>query len=62
TWLPGEIVVDRRTIPIQPDAAPGEVTLAVGLYTVENGRLPVTRDGAPQPNDQLPLATVMIRE
>jgi hypothetical protein len=61
TWLPGEIVVDERTIPIRPEAAVGEYTLAIGLYTPGDGvRLPVVVDGRAQPNDQLNLTTITL--
>lgn len=61
TWLPGEIVIDARTIPIRADAAAGEYTLVIGLYTPNDGvRLPVMVDGRPQPNDQLNLTTITL--
>ncbi len=58
TWLPGEIVIDERTIPIDADAAVGEYTLAIGLYTSGDGRVLVLVDGRSQPNNQLDLATI----
>ncbi len=61
TWLPGEIVIDKRTIPVRADAAAGEYTLAIGLYTPNDGvRLPVVVDGRSQPNDQLNLTTITL--
>jgi len=61
TWLPGEIVVDARTIPIHADAAAGEYSLAIGLYTPgDGGRLPVVVDGRSQPNDQLNLTSITL--
>jgi hypothetical protein len=61
TWLPDEIVIDERTIPIRDDAAAGEYTLAVGLYTPGDGiRLRVVVDGRSQPNDQLNLTTIAL--
>ncbi len=61
TWLPGEIVIDARTIPIHAEAAAGEYTLAIGLYTPGDGvRLPVLVDGRSQPNDQLNLTTITL--
>lgn len=61
TWLPGEIVIDERTIPIREDAAAGQYTLAIGLYIPGNGvRLPVLVDDRSQPNDQLNLTTITL--
>jgi 4-amino-4-deoxy-L-arabinose transferase-like glycosyltransferase len=61
TWLPGEIIVDRRTVPLRPDAADGVYSLLIGLYDATNGaRLPVFVDGEMRPNDQLRLTEVMI--
>jgi 4-amino-4-deoxy-L-arabinose transferase-like glycosyltransferase len=62
TWLPGEVIIDRRTIPLRPDLAEGTYELLVGLYTADNGqRLPVTLNDQPQANDQLLLTAVPIR-
>ncbi|MCB8946649.1 MAG: glycosyltransferase family 39 protein [Ardenticatenaceae bacterium] len=59
TWLPGEIVIDERAIPVHADAPTGQYTLAIGLYTASDGtRLPVVVDGVSQPNDQLNLTTI----
>jgi len=42
-WQPGEIIVEERTLDIPPDLAPGEYTLALAFYQVENGtRAPVS--------------------
>lgn len=60
-WLPGEVVIDRRTIPLQPNLTAGSYNLLVGLYKASNGqRLPVTLDGQPQANDQLLLTAVTL--
>ncbi len=61
SWLPGEIIADQRTIPIDGDAPTGAYTLYVGLYTAADGRrLPAFLDGRPQPDDRLPLASITI--
>jgi len=61
TWLPGEIVIDQRVIPIGSDAANGRYALIIGLYTHSDGqRLPVYVDGHPLANDQLVLTEVVI--
>jgi hypothetical protein len=44
-WLPGENVVDRYEIPVNPDAPPGNYRLLVGVYDPSTGaRLPVIDD------------------
>lgn len=57
-WAPGQVVEDRRTIPLPAEAALREgLTVAVGLYRLGDGsRLPVTTTaGARVPNDQIIL-------
>lgn len=61
SWLPGEVVVETRDVPIWETAENGRYTLAVGLYRPSDGmRLPVTVDGVPQPNDQLILTEITV--
>lgn len=63
TWLPGEIVVDERTIPVANDATPGQVMLIIGLYDAETGeRLPASVNGELQFGNQLILAEVSLGE
>lgn len=60
-WLPGEIVMDQRTIPIEAGAPAGPYTLYVGLYTADDGqRLPAFLDGEPQADDRLPLSDITV--
>jgi hypothetical protein len=49
TWIPGQFVVDRHSIPIDAGAPPGDYHLEIGLYDPSTGkRLPVTSpDGRP---------------
>lgn len=62
TWLPDEVIVEERAIPLADDAAPGPATLLVGLYTAEDQeRAAVTVDGQRLPGDQVPLAEIEIR-
>ena len=62
TWLPGEVIVDRRTIPLRTGIGVGVYDLVVGLYNADSGqRLPVTVNGQAQVNDQLLLTAVSIR-
>ena len=61
TWLPGEVVVEKREIPIAADAAPGGAKLVVGLYAADDlQRLSVTVDGEVQAGEQLYLEQVEI--
>jgi hypothetical protein len=61
TWLPGEIIIDRRVIPVNPDAPPGSYEINIGLYTAfDLIRLPVWLNGQPQPGDQLLLTNMQI--
>ncbi len=61
-WLPGEVVTDSYTVPIEPDAPQGESAVGVGLYLPTTGeRLPVTVDGVRQPNDVLIITAIEIR-
>jgi hypothetical protein len=62
TWLPGEVVIDQRTIPLRQELAAGTYEMLVGLYTAaDSQRLPVTMEGQPQAGDQLVLTAVSIR-
>lgn len=59
TWLPGDIIADPYTIPIEPNARTGEYTLLIGLYTNAE-RLPVyTANGHAQGN-QVELTKVRV--
>jgi hypothetical protein len=61
TWLPGEIIVDSRTIPVRQGAPLGPYRLAIGLYDAGSGeRLPITVEGQSQPDDQLFLSDINI--
>ncbi|MCL4265630.1 MAG: glycosyltransferase family 39 protein [Anaerolineae bacterium] len=60
-WLPGEVVIDQRTIHLHPNLAGGSYNLLVGLYKASDGqRLPVSLAGQRQENDQLVLTAVTI--
>jgi 4-amino-4-deoxy-L-arabinose transferase-like glycosyltransferase len=56
-WLPGEIIVDTRTIPLPDGLPPGDYHIALGLYD-DNGRLPVTLNNQPQANDQFIIPSI----
>ncbi|MBE9506823.1 MAG: hypothetical protein IMY86_02130, partial [Chloroflexi bacterium] len=62
-WLPGEVVEDSYTIPVPPDAPPGEYTLRVGMYNAANDERPVTLvDGASVPERHVALTTITVEE
>jgi len=54
-WLPGEYVVDPRTLVIPPGARAGDYTLQAGLY-IPGGRRLTASDGA----DAATLATIKV--
>jgi len=58
-WQPGMTLVDQLAVPLPEELPEGEYTVRIGLYSAE-GRLPVTREGAPA-GDAIELGTVMVR-
>jgi hypothetical protein len=54
-WTPGQVILDRRRVPLPDGIAAGYLSVAVGLYTPADGtRLPVTdRRGVRLPDDQI---------
>jgi hypothetical protein len=56
-WLPGEIVLDKRTLVLPDHVAPGVYTLVVGMYELHGARL-TTPDGV----DHVPLFEVEVQE
>jgi hypothetical protein len=61
-WAAGDVVVDRRTLPVPPDAAEGTYRVLVGLYRWETmERLPVeAEDGTLLPDGAITLTEVHI--
>jgi hypothetical protein len=45
-WFAGDLIADRYTVPIAPDAAPGRYTLISGMYDAETGERLEIRDGS----------------
>jgi hypothetical protein len=42
-WLPGEVIVDHYTIPLQREAPVGDYRIELGMYDVSTGqRLPIS--------------------
>lgn len=59
-WRRDEVIKDERRLRLPDNLAPGTYRLGVGLYHADGGqRVPVTRDGQPQPNDLLKLDTTV---
>jgi hypothetical protein len=60
-WVQGEVLTDRHTVSIKPDAARGEYRLVVGMYVAATGeRLPAF-DVAGQPaGDMIELGRVRV--
>jgi len=56
-WLPGEVVLDERTISIPGELTPGEYDLVVGVYTQHFKRL-VSSSG----EDAVPIARIALEE
>ena len=56
-WLPGEVVLDERTLLIPADTEQGAYRLQAGMYTLEDGRL-ITQDGS----DAVQLAMVTVND
>ncbi|MCP5096169.1 MAG: glycosyltransferase family 39 protein [Chloroflexi bacterium] len=59
TWLPQEIIIDERTIPLPPDLPANTYRIRIGLYDSRTGdRLPVSIENTPQPDAALFLHDV----
>jgi hypothetical protein len=61
SWRPGEVIVDRHTVPLKADLPSGDYTLVVGLYRRDTGdRVAVTVDGAQPPERWVKLGKIAI--
>lgn len=61
-WLPGEIIVDRFEIPVQPDTLPGQYTIEVGMYRAETGeRLSIINRKGQVVDDRVLLEEVTVQ-
>jgi hypothetical protein len=56
-WLPGEFVVETRTLTLPPDAPPGEYTLWAGMYGPESQDRLTTSEF---PDGRVPLGAVQV--
>ena len=60
-WFPGDLIVDRRQVPIDPEAPAGTYQLIEGLYQLETGkRLPVFDAEGQLRGDYVPLTEVHV--
>ncbi len=60
SWRPGEIIVDRHSVPVREDALLGNARLVVGLYDPASGERVAWLDGAGQAvGDALPLPSTV---
>ncbi len=59
-WWPGQIIPDRRALPLPADLTPGTYQLSIGMYDWRSGeRLPASRaGGSPWPDDRITLSTL----
>jgi hypothetical protein len=58
-WHPGDVFIQLHEIIVPPELAPGEYTLATGVYTRPDIRWPLVVDGQPA-GDILPLTTLVV--
>jgi mannosyltransferase len=62
SWLAGDVIVDRYTVTVDPQAPAGRYALEVGLYTASTGeRLPIADGNGRALGDHIILAQVTIR-
>jgi hypothetical protein len=61
SWIPGEIISDTYSIPVQPDAPLGEYEIGIGMYSQPSGtRLSLTNVTGQYIGDHLILGRVAI--
>jgi 4-amino-4-deoxy-L-arabinose transferase-like glycosyltransferase len=60
-WQPGDTIIDRFRVEVDPDAPAGRYTLLTGWYNLDTGvRLPAVVDGSRVAGDQLSLSEIEI--
>ncbi len=61
-WRAGDRVRDHLTLNVPAALPPGEYRVLVGVYYWQNGqRLPITLNGAKQPDDRVQIGTLIVR-
>ncbi len=59
-WRPGDALADRYQVPLQPDAPPGDLHIAIGFYDPVTGeRLPLLQDGGATGQDHIILPVTL---
>lgn len=56
-WRPGQVIADRRRIPLDPQIPAGQYPLVVGMYELESGQRLEVIDEAGNPQAQSVLLT-----
>jgi hypothetical protein len=62
-WAPGEVIVDRFGVPVDPAAPAGVYTLHIGLYREVSGQalsLPLVTDGQPTQQTSIQLGPIKV--
>ncbi|MFQ5855519.1 MAG: glycosyltransferase family 39 protein [Anaerolineae bacterium] len=61
-WFPGDLIVDSRQVPVDPDTPPGGYELIAGLYRLDTGeRLPVYDASGRPRGDYVPITEMRVR-
>jgi hypothetical protein len=61
-WLPSEVIADRYSVPIQPEAPPGQYIIEIGMYQAETGqRLPIINQKRQVVDDRVLLEEVTVQ-
>lgn len=60
-WMPGQTVLDQRSLPLPTDLPPGEYPLVVGFYEPEGGQRLEVSVGGEAVGDHLYLTTVRVQ-
>ncbi len=59
-WRGGEVVTDRRPLPIDPATPPGFYDIEVGVHGSDGARLPVIADGGHQLGNRILLSKIRV--
>jgi len=61
-WTPDTVIVDTHTVPVAPNAPPGQYVLQIGLYgLVDGARLPIADAEGATPDGALVLTDVEVK-
>jgi len=63
TWSPGDVIVDRHCLVVDPRASTGAYSLRIGLYLLDTGqRLDVVTDDGTEMGDVIELERLMVTQ